>query len=743
MKPIKNIFICLVHENQDCIVDLVRNLKYLDPRSTILLYNGGTNKDLFTNFPFEKYGVLIHPNPKPLKWGWLHDFAIDCMEYAIDSLEFDTITVVDSDQLASGKNYTDYICEVIQNNPKLGMLGQVASRITSNTTIDPAITAYKEKELWQPFLNQFPNGKDAFLHWTFWPSTVFTYRASKSLVHLFRTNDQLQEILKKTRIWASEEIILPTLTIALGYSILENPCTYDFVKYKSIYTQDDIQNAIEGETSFWIHPISRNIRDQNRKSIKASYENYVFSHSKDVFEDTFQLIKNIHPKIKNIEGWLENDEFELLVELLLRKAKTKSNAVFLEIGSYCGKATSVIALVTQSVNNQSKIIAIDDFTGRLGAEDATIDQYPPSYNTFKNNLENLQLLGGIKVIKQTPHTVDIKEAIDFILIDGLHDYVNVVRDFYHFEKNFNEETMVLFHDYCLAFPGVMSFVNELINQNLYQVVRHSASLIALQKKAISNPKKIGQANLSSLKNSKEKEPLVSCIMPTYNRPEFITHAVHQFLNQSYPNKELIIVDDSDHSIKFLLPSDPRIKYLFLSKKLDIGSKRNKACQMSNGQFIIHLDDDDFYDSNWIEKQLSFLRSQDLEITGLSKPIFYDKSTLNFWQYYYPNIGKPWVYGATLCYTKKLWESNPFPIMNCGEDNAFVWSKLVQKIYPNNNATNAYIGQIHHKNTSPKQLKNERWDKVAKETISKIFTDVSIVSIPIFSDSKINNRAAEN
>ncbi len=697
---------CLVHENQDCIVDLIRNLKYLDPQSTILLYNGGTRTDLLTSFPFEKYGVVIHPNPKPLKWGWLHDFAIDCMEYAINNLEFDTITVVDSDQLACGRNYSDYITETFYKHPNLGMLGQVATKIDSTTTIDPAITAYQEKALWQPFLDQLPNGKDAFLYWTFWPSTVFTYTASVALVKLFRTNKALHEILKETKIWASEEIILPTLTVALGFSIVENPCNYDYVQYKTFYEAKDIQDALEHKETFWIHPVSRAIRDKNRNTVKTHFNNYIEEYSKQVLE----FVETLRPKIAMIEGWLYDEEVELLTSLAFQKAKNVKNAVFVEIGSYCGKATAVLASVTKHVNNQSKIFAIDDFTGKLGAEDVMIRQYGPSYEKFKANLEQLQVLDQVEIIKGTSHLIDFDDKIDFILIDGLHDYANVARDFFHFEKNFKEDTTILFHDYCIGYPGVMSFVKELIHKGIYSVVKHTNSLIALQKKQRLAFEDNDKRELSNIEYQIEEYPLVSCIMPTYNRAEFIENAIDQFLNQSYPNKELIIIDDSEVAIEHLIPDHPLIKYVYLHNKLDIGSKRNMACKMSNGQYIIHLDDDDYYAPQWVEKQIAFLRANELEVTGLNRPLFYEKYTSKLWKYNYPDNHKPWVYGATLCYTKELWKSNPFPKLHCGEDNAFVWADSIKKIQVNT-IKDGYIGQIHDKNTSPKMTNDARWEIV--------------------------------
>lgn len=56
-------------------------------------------------------------------------------------------------------------------------------------------------------------------------------------------------------------------------------------------------------------------------------------------------------------------------------------------------------------------------------------------------------------------------------------------------------------------------------------------------------------------------PLVSCIMPTYNRRAFVPQAIYYFLRQDYPNKELIIVDDSTDEVGDLIPGDERIRYI--------------------------------------------------------------------------------------------------------------------------------------------------------------------------------------
>src|SRR5882672_546510 len=107
---IRNVFACLVHEQPECVIDLVRNLHYLDPSSRILLYNGGSLPSLSgSDFRADEYGALVYPAPRPLTWGRLHDFALDSMQFALENLEFDTLTIVDSDQLCTRPGYSEYL----------------------------------------------------------------------------------------------------------------------------------------------------------------------------------------------------------------------------------------------------------------------------------------------------------------------------------------------------------------------------------------------------------------------------------------------------------------------------------------------------------------------------------------------------------------------------------------------------------------------------------------------------------
>ena len=82
LAPLRNVYACLVHESQECVIDLVRNLRHLDAYSRILLYDGSKNSKLLDpRLPWARWGVELYPRPRMMKWGFLHEFAIDCLSY--------------------------------------------------------------------------------------------------------------------------------------------------------------------------------------------------------------------------------------------------------------------------------------------------------------------------------------------------------------------------------------------------------------------------------------------------------------------------------------------------------------------------------------------------------------------------------------------------------------------------------------------------------------------------------------
>jgi len=224
--------------------------------------------------------------------------------------------------------------------------------------------------------------------------------------------------------------------------------------------------------------------------------------------------------------------------------------------------------------------------------------------------------------------------------------------------------------------------------------------------------------LSSPSSGGENEPLVSCIMPTYNRRAFVKHAISYFLRQDYAHKELIIVDDGIDSISDLVPLDERIRYIRLPEKTTVGAKRNLACEQARGAIIVHWDDDDWYAPHRLRYQAEALLREGTDICGTTTLLYYDAQRGRAWQYVYPGAGQSWVAGGTLCYMRSFWASNRFTHVNVGEDTRFVGNVPSERVTRLPDAL-FYVGMVHSRNVSPKRTHESYWRPYPVDAIRQL------------------------
>jgi glycosyltransferase involved in cell wall biosynthesis len=200
---------------------------------------------------------------------------------------------------------------------------------------------------------------------------------------------------------------------------------------------------------------------------------------------------------------------------------------------------------------------------------------------------------------------------------------------------------------------------------------------------------------------------ITCIMPTADRRPFVAGAIEQFLRQDDVNCELIVLDDGTRPVSDLMPADPRVRYIRDPQKRPVGAKRNRLCELAQGDIILHWDDDD-WNATWrVRYQVQRLCATGADICGLDRVRFYDPAEDRGWEYVYAAPATSWVYGATLCYTKAFWRRNPFPPIGVGEDSRFVWSSASKRIVALDDPS-FFVGIIHTGNTSRKQTRGARW-----------------------------------
>jgi glycosyltransferase involved in cell wall biosynthesis len=158
-------------------------------------------------------------------------------------------------------------------------------------------------------------------------------------------------------------------------------------------------------------------------------------------------------------------------------------------------------------------------------------------------------------------------------------------------------------------------------------------------------------------------PLVSCLMVTRDRPRLAARAIECFLAQSYPNRELIVIDggESDELQQGIEAiCYPPIKlHRERQGNRPVGELRNLAVEKAVGRYLCSWDDDDLYDPDRLSVQMAAISALGADACFLAR--------LQLW----------WPARRTLAFsTRRMWEGTmvcakekmpPYPHLHRGED----------------------------------------------------------------------------
>ena len=183
--------------------------------------------------------------------------------------------------------------------------------------------------------------------------------------------------------------------------------------------------------------------------------------------------------------------------------------------------------------------------------------------------------------------------------------------------------------------------------------------------------------------------LVSVIMPSYGSEKFISKSMDSVLLQTYDNWELIIIDDcspdeSNKIIKEYLSKDNRIKFIKLEKNSGAAVARNKGIEIAKGRFIAFLDSDDLWLPEKLEKQINFMKDNDLAFTYSSYKLI-DEKDKNIGEFIikpkisYSSMLKTCSVGClTAIYDSDKLEKVYMPLILKGQDYG-TWLKILKNI----------------------------------------------------------------
>jgi hypothetical protein len=171
----------------------------------------------------------------------------------------------------------------------------------------------------------------------------------------------------------------------------------------------------------------------------------------------------------------------------------------------------------------------------------------------------------------------------------------------------------------MMFPhAVYSRINSTVGLRLVETFEHVATRLL--------PRRLSARSFIYLSKpavfARGKLPLVSVVIPTYNKRAVVSRCVKSVLESNYPQLEVIVVDDhsSDGTCEALRSQYPEIEVIRNDREQLLAGSRNVGVQAASGDLIFLLDDDNVVHQNAIEELATALSR--FPGAGIAGPVMY-------------------------------------------------------------------------------------------------------------------------
>ncbi len=313
------------------------------------------------------------------------------------------------------------------------------------------------------------------------------------------------------------------------------------------------------------------------------------------FESYIQLQKflDFSFPLNFTRGWAASPDYLLVVlRELLKLIKSKASLTVLEVGS--GVSTVVVASALRKFSPSSRLFSLEH----------DYDYYLRTKEELQlNGLDNVNLIYAPLVSYQIGgkewwwyETIELfkklDDTIDLIVVDGppevtqeiaRYPVVPVMKD------KLSEDFVLILDDF---------------NR---QGEKRAAYLWKRELKIFESDEPETEKGTLVLRGVPQiKKVKFSVCIPTYNRAGYLKEAIESVLNQTYSNFELVIYDDgsTDETVRVVRSfKDPRIRYYRGKENRGRPFARNRCIELSTGEWIVWLDDDDKMEPELLSRYL--------------------------------------------------------------------------------------------------------------------------------------------
>jgi hypothetical protein len=296
------------------------------------------------------------------------------------------------------------------------------------------------------------------------------------------------------------------------------------------------------------------------------------------------------------------------------------------------------------------------------------------------------------IISETGGDATMDKRVDKGVVFGKYDELVTLckkylrNDMISKRTSISREGYRLFRDRAYQIPNkfyklVNEFSNGSIGGNMGEVIAPVASGDKIQE----IPLRMDSDGYHTVQVPELKEfPTVTIVTPTKNRKLFTAMMIHQVEKLDYPKDKLewIIIDDSDiledfehieESVESVLGRKLKVTCIHLEGKHTISDKRNMGAEKAIGDYICHLDDDDYYFHNSLKTKIAFLEHMEGKrcIGSTRLPVYnlVDETSIIYETNQLPE--------ASMVYKKSFWEEKHFKEHLEGEGYPFTMGRREQ------------------------------------------------------------------
>lgn len=191
-------------------------------------------------------------------------------------------------------------------------------------------------------------------------------------------------------------------------------------------------------------------------------------------------------------------------------------------------------------------------------------------------------------------------------------------------------------------------------------------------------------------------PFVSVVLATYERPEFLPIALGCFGQQTYADRELIVVDDgATHPVPEQAVRAAGGRLIRLEPGTPLGTKMNVGVKAARGPLCLKMDDDDWYAAEFLERMVAGRSAAMLDrcapaVAFIDTALLFD---LERWEI--READENHLAGGTLLFAREDWEAVPFRALPRAVDFWFVIDCIVSNMRVHRIAAIESYIQVRH------------------------------------------------